>query len=262
MINIPIANGSENINAEMMNEAPRQFALDISKTPEPGLRNFITPNPGDSAISIVDILRTIKSSWESGTTFPSEYSWLYCWGDSGSGKTHLLKAMLALAIEHEVSAIYLAPNDSVSWNNIEKNISNLPKAILIDDVAALTAEQQAVLFRIQIEAKEKAGVLLFITGNQSIAGLNLRDDVKSRLGWGLNFELTVLSDSQKIIAINQAAQDRGINLSPDVAPWLLSNFHRDLPSLLSLIEALDHFSLERKRAVTLPLLREFLQSNN
>ena len=260
MTNTPVVNGSENINH--MSEAPRQFALDISNTPEPGLGNFITPNPGGSAISIVDLLTKIKLNWESDLPIPTEFSWLYCWGASGSGKTHLLKAMLALAIEHGVSAIYLTPSDPSGWSTLEKNINNLPNAILIDDVAALNAEQQAVLFRIQIETKEKAGKLLFITGDQSIAGLNLRDDVKSRLGWGLNFELTVLSDSQKIIAINQAAAERGINLSQDVAPWLLSNFHRDLPSLLSLIEALDHFSLERKRAVTLPLLREFLQSNN
>ena len=230
MTNTPVVSGSENINP--MSEAPRQFALDISKTPEPGLGNFITPNPSGSAISIADLL------------------------------THLLKAMFGLALEHNISAIYLTPNDSNGWVTLEKNIENLPNALLIDDVDALNTMQQALLFRIQIETKEKSGKLLFITGSQSIAGLDLRDDVKSRLGWGLNFELTVLSDAQKIIAINQADLERGINLSQDVAPWLLSNFHRDLPSLLSLIEALDHFSLERKRAVTLPLLREFLQSNN
>lgn len=260
MTNTPVVSGSENINP--MSEAPRQFALDISKTPEPGLGNFITPNPGGSAISIADLLTKIKSNWVSGSTIPTEFSWLYCWGASGSGKTHLLKAMFGLALEHNISAIYLTPNDSNGWVTLEKNIENLPNALLIDDVDALNTMQQALLFRIQIETKEKSGKLLFITGSQSIAGLELRDDVKSRLGWGLNFELTVLSDAQKIIAINQTALERGINLSQDVAPWLLSNFHRDLPSLLSLIEALDHFSLERKRAVTLPLLREFLQSNN
>ena len=245
-----------------MSEAPRQFALDISKTPEPGLSNFIDPHPGNSAISIVDVLNKISSSWETNTPIQHDFSWLYCWGADGSGKTHLLKAMLAKAIELGKSAIYLHPSDTATWSALEKRIEQLPNALLIDDVQSLNTEQQALLFRLQIESKEKPGSLLFITGNQSIAGLNLRDDVKSRLGWGMNFELSVLSDSQKIIAINQAAQERGINLSQDVAPWLLSNFHRDLPSLLSLIEALDHFSLERKRAVTLPLLREFLQSIN
>ncbi len=244
-----------------MSEAPRQFALDISKTPEPKLSNFISPKSGNSAISIIDVLNKISTSWSDHTKVSKDDSWLYCWGATGSGKTHLLKAMHLIAVEQAISSIYLAASDHKAWESIEKNINQLPNVILIDDAQSLNTEQQAILFRIQIETKDKP-YLLFITGNQSISGLEIRDDVKSRLSWGLNFELNVLSDAQKIIAINQVAQERGINLSADVAPWLLANFHRDLPSLLSLIEALDHFSLEKKRAVTLPLLREFLQSNN
>lgn len=244
-----------------MSGAPRQFALDISNTPEPGLDNFISPNSGNSAISIIDVLNKINTSWKDHLPIANDFAWLYCWGATGSGKTHLLKAMHSKAAEHGISSAYLGSNDMNLWDTIEKNIDQLPTVILIDDVQSLNSEQQAILFRIQIETKDKPN-LLFISGNQSISGLNLREDVKSRLSWGLNFELSVLSDAQKIIAIQQAAQERGINLSSDVAPWLLTNFHRDLPSLLSLIEALDHFSLERKRAVTLPLLREFLQSSN
>jgi DnaA family protein len=48
-------------------------------------------------------------------------------------------------------------------------------------------------------------------------------------------------------------------LSPDVLPWLLSRFYRDMPNLMALIDALDAYSLETKRAVTLPLVRELLQ---
>lgn len=142
-----------------MSEAPRQFALDISKTPEPGLSNFITPNPGNSAISIVDLLNKINHFWEEGSPIPTEFSWLYCWGASGSGKTHLIKAMLALAAKLNISAIYLSPNDPSSWSALEKSIDKLPNAILIDDVQSLNTDQQAILFRVQIETKEKAGKL-------------------------------------------------------------------------------------------------------
>jgi len=55
---------------------------------------------------------------------------------------------------------------------------------------------------------------------------------------------------------------RGLNLSAEVAPWLLRHFHRDMPSLMSLLEALDAYSLETKRAITLPLVKEMLAQKN
>jgi DnaA family protein len=48
-------------------------------------------------------------------------------------------------------------------------------------------------------------------------------------------------------------------LSPEVLPWLLQRFYRDMPNLMALLDALDAYSLEMKRAVTLPLVRELLQ---
>ena len=240
---------------------PRQFALDISKTPLPSLNNFITStHSAEQGFSITEILKHISKCWKKNTPIPENFSWIYCWGNHGSGKTHLLKAMEIQANIANISQLFLSPGNTNAWKELEKNIAKLPAAIFIDDVDQLNQDEQALLFRAQIEAKEQTHVFLMIAGASSTSSLLLREDVRSRLSWGLNFELSVLSDAEKILAINQIAQERGIILSPEVPLWLLSNFHRDLPSLLSLIEALDHFSLERKRAITLPLLREFLQS--
>ena len=240
---------------------PRQFALDISKTPLPSLSNFITSTKSvEQGFSITEILQHISKCWKKNIPIPPDFSWIYCWGNHGSGKSHLLKAMEIQANIANISSIFLSPGNQRSWDELAKTTTKLPDAILVDDVDQLNKEEQSLLFRTQIEAKEQAHVFLMISGAHSAPGLGLREDVQSRLSWGLNFELSVLSDAEKILAIHQIAQERGIILSSEVPTWLLSNFHRDLPSLLSLIEALDHFSLERKRAITLPLLREFLQS--
>lgn len=244
-----------------MNSGQRQFALDILKTPKPSLQNFIVPESLNlRLVSLTDALKTITHAWESKTPIPAGFAWIYCWGPEGSGKTHLLRAMANEAEKWGEKFIYLHPSDQANWERVEQHVDQLPNVILIDDVDTLSESQQSTVFRIQIEAKARPSLFLFLTGKSSIAGLTLRDDVKSRLGSGMNFELSTLSDNEKILAIHQAAKDRGITLSSDVPPWLLSNFHRDLPSLLSLIEALDQFALEKKRAITLPLLREFLQS--
>jgi DnaA family protein len=75
----------------------------------------------------------------------------------------------------------------------------------------------------------------------------------------LVFQTQLLDDGEKIQALEQAAKARGLVLSPDVLPWLLNRFYRDMPNLMALIDALDAYSLETKRAVTLPLVRELLQ---
>jgi len=61
-------------------------------------------------------------------------------------------------------------------------------------------------------------------------------------------------------ALKQAAQDRGLVLSAEILEWLLKRFFRDMPSLMGLLDALDAYSLETKRAITLPLVRELLQA--
>jgi DnaA family protein len=88
----------------------------------------------------------------------------------------------------------------------------------------------------------------------------MRRQSASRLGWGLVFHLAPLPDDVKAAVLKHAARERGIALADDVPAYLLTHFRRDMPSLMALLDALDRFSLEQKRAVTLPLLRAMLAS--
>lgn len=244
----------------------KQFALDISQAPQASLTNFIAPQKNaDDQFALLDALKEVANSWKHQLPIPTVLSWIYCWGPEGSGKSHIVCAMENEAQTHKTSYLLLKPGDSLAWstlNTIFQNQKPLPQAFLIEDIDRLTEDEESLLFRVQIEARANPNIFLLCTGSNSVTGLKLREDIQSRLSWGLNFELKVLTDDQKILALHQAAQERGISLSNDVPAWLLNNFHRDLPSLLSVIEALDHFSLEKKRAITLPLLREFLQSSS
>jgi DnaA family protein len=47
-----------------------------------------------------------------------------------------------------------------------------------------------------------------------------------------------------------------------VLPYLLSHFKRDMRSLSTMLDALDQYSLETQRPVTLPLLRDLLLQEN
>jgi DnaA family protein len=137
--------------------------------------------------------------------------------------------------------------------------SSQPSVITVDDVDRLDERLVASLFRILNEIQGSKAIHIFMAGNAAPGALKLREDLRTRLGWGLIFQTHLLGDDEKIQALQQAAQARGLVLSPDVLPWLLNRFYRDMPNLMALIDALDAYSLETKRAVTLPLVRELLQ---
>jgi len=83
--------------------------------------------------------------------------------------------------------------------------------------------------------------------------------LRTRMGWGLVYQIHGLTDDEKLATLTQMAEARGLTLSPGVLPYLLSHFQRDMVSLSSMLDSLDQYSLETKRPITLPLLREWLQ---
>ena len=244
---------------------PRQFALDISHIPTPSLSNFLA---GEN-LALHSTLQDLVKSWESNhprlaSENPLNQRWIYWWGPKGSGRTHLLSAIGIAAQELGLEYFPLTPNEPISWVRLEDRLpslstSNQPSVITVDDVDRLDERLVASLFRILNEIQGSKAIHIFMAGNAAPGALKLREDLRTRLGWGLIFQTHLLGDDEKIQALQQAAQARGLVLSPDVLPWLLNRFYRDMPNLMALIDALDAYSLETKRAVTLPLVRELLQ---
>ena len=90
------------------------------------------------------------------------------------------------------------------------------------------------------------------------AQLTLREDLATRLAWGLVFQVHALTDESKAQALAEHAASRGFRLAPEVSDFLLTRARRDLPTLLATLDALDRYSLETRRPVTVPLVRELL----
>lgn len=91
------------------------------------------------------------------------------------------------------------------------------------------------------------------------ARLALREDLRTRLALGLVLEIVPLADADKPQALIAYARERGFHLADDVIDYLLAHGRRDMGSLMAALAALDRRSLAAKRAVTVPLLREWLQ---
>jgi DnaA family protein len=201
----------------------KQLLLDIQPAPPPTLENFV---PGRN----VEALHNLYLA----ATGKADVRFIYLWGSSGSGKSHLLLACSELARQNAV-AITIA-----------------------DDVQRLDEEAQIALFNTYNRLRENGGTLI-ACGDAAPMQMGLRDDLATRLSWGLVYHLQPLSDEEKAQALKTHAEERGMKLPEEVLEYCLRHLRRDLPTLMATLDALDKWSLTAKRPVTLPLLRQMLQ---
>ncbi|MDD5404733.1 MAG: DnaA regulatory inactivator Hda [Sulfuricella sp.] len=217
----------------------KQLLLDIAATVPPTLENFL---PGRNA-ELLHALRAILQG-EVGERF------IYLWGESGSGRSHLLRAWILAAQLRGLPAAYVPGGIPLRWAD--------GGLIAVDDVARLDQDGQIALFHLYNRLKETGGALL-VSGPVAPGGLCLRPDLLTRLGWGLVYQVHGLNDEEKAIALQAHARERGFSLPQEVLDYLLRHWRRDLPSLMVVLDALDRYTLEQQRPVTLPLLRQLLQ---
>lgn len=171
----------------------------------------------------------------------------YIWGEAGSGKSHLLQGAVQKARCLGLSVVYA-----------RAEVPEAAQLVAVDDVELLDNDAQIALFALYNRQRETGGMLL-ISGTAAPAHLKLRDDLRTRLGWGLVYQVQALSDEEKALALQQHAQARGFILSPEVTQYLLRHGRRDLPALLGVLDALDVHCLRLKRGASVPLLKEVMQ---
>lgn len=214
-----------------------QMLLGISPDWIPTLDNFVAGHNAEllSALN----LALHKAQAERG---------FYIWGETGGGKTHLLQGAVEKAHTLGLSAEYA-----------RGSVPAAAQLVAVDDVELLDDAAQIALFDLYNHQRENGGILL-VSGMAAPAHLQLRDDLRTRLGWGLIYQVQALSDEEKALALQQHAQARGFILAPEVTQYLLRHGRRDLPSLLAVLDALDEHCLRLKRAASVPLLKEVMRN--
>ena len=228
----------------------RQIPLDLGPVSMPGLDEFIVEEAAHHALNWL-------KDWPSAHS--AQVPGAYVWGPGGSGKTHLLRAMVprALAAGHHV--MWVSAQGCQMWDADEPEA---PTLALIDDCERLDAHLQHLAFNLFIESAasaETAGPLSIVAaGAVPPIDLPVRDDLRTRLGWGLIFALSPLSEHGVREALHAEATRRGIALDEGVVSYLLVRYSRDLTFLMGLLDRLDRFALAEHRTVTVPLLKQML----
>lgn len=175
---------------------------------------------GRNAEAIISLRSAIKGEATS--------NFIYLWGAHGSGKTHLLNAAKEMG------------------------------ANTLDDVHLLNNDAQIELFNQYNQIKEAGGTLI-TAGLHAPTQMGLRDDLATRLAWGLVYQLHPLTDQEKAEALQAHARERGMKLPDEVVDYCLRYLRRDLPTLMAVLDALDNWSLVAKKPITLPMLKKLLQ---
>jgi DnaA family protein len=197
----------------------KQLLLDIQPAPHDSFENFKVSTNAEAVFNIQEAING---------NAPSRF--VYLWGASGSGKTHLLNAAKAQG------------------------------AYVVDDVHLRDEDAQIELFNLYNHLRDTNGTLI-TAGLYAPTQMGLRDDLATRLAWGLVYKLHPLTDLEKAEALQAHARARGMKLPIEVVDYCLRYLRRDLPSLMAVLDALDNWSLVTKKPVNVPMLKKLLQIN-
>ncbi len=225
----------------------RQIPLAIGPTPLHTLDGFVAGANGAALAHLRALARSLPRSTDQGVT-P-----LYLWGPRGCGKTHLLRALAEAVQQRGLRAGWFDATSPAPWH-FDPGWSLL----LLDTCDAFDAIQQQAAFAMFIEAAT-AHIAIAAAGTLPPIDLALRDDLRTRLGWGHVFGLEPLAEADSRAALRREADRRGIFLSDEVMDFLLTRFSRDLQHLMALLDRLDEFALSQQRSITVPLLRRMFE---
>jgi DnaA family protein len=213
----------------------QQLPLDLIQTPPPTLDNYVI-GPNAQAVSTV---RQIAAG------NPPAKIVVLC-GPPGSGRSHLLNALLSRedALLASNSALTDAHDDAYRiW-------------VAKDPDLASEAEQQQLFNQINL-LRTRTDSCLLVGLRSAPATLVLREDLRTRLASGLLVSLSLLSDKEKALALQQHASARGLKADQKVLDWLLTFQDRDIRHLMAYLDAVDRYALQSRRPLSVALLREF-----
>lgn len=185
----------------------------------------------------------------------------YVSGESGSGKSHLHYALCSDCADRQLSVAYISFNDLGQLHpDVLMDLEQL-NLICLDDVHLLAGKSdwQRAMFDLINRVKERGGSKLLVSALQGPGQLPVElADLRSRLSWGLSFHLKPLNDELRAEALIVRAHRRGMLMSQDVARFLMNHCHRDMPTLLTVLDKLDNSSLEAQRRLTIPFVKKVL----
>ncbi len=205
--------------------------------------------------------QVIKSLKEMGDPESDTPFLFYLFGESGSGKSHLLMSLCQSMNDAQHESVYI---DLQQKSQLTPDIlTDLETTTLIclDGIEHIVSsnEWQEATFDLINRINEYQRSSIVISGREPTSSLSIPlADLRSRLSWGLSYCVEALNDNDKQELIIQRAKHRGMVITLDVAKFLMNHCHRDTHSLMGILDKLDKLSLEQKRVLSIPFVKSAL----
>ena len=241
----------------MMTHIPQQLSLGVSLNDDATFDNFYAP-AGSHNAEVVAFMRDQIMRDPIETT---RETFVYLWGAAGSGLTHLLQAGCHYAQSRGMSMQYLPMADLAGYAPAElfADLGTLDY-LCIDHLTAVAGrpDWELALFNLYNSLRE-SGKCLVVAAEQSPRELPIHlEDLRSRLQWGMTYQVQLLSDDEKQEALQRRARARGMELNDEVAHYILQRLPRDMNELFCQLQRLDHASLAEQRKLTIPFVKKVL----
>lgn len=179
---------------------------------------------------------------------------IYVWGEEGAGKSHLLQAWVAQALEAGKNAAYI---DAASIPLTDAAFE--AEYLAVDQVEKLGNEEQALLFSIFNRFRNSGKGFLLLGSEYTPQQLVIREDLRTRMAYCLVYEVKPLTDQEKIDALASMAAARQVTVDSEIFEYLLKHWRRDMDSLMMMLDTLDNYAVTMGKRITLPLLRQLLK---
>lgn len=235
----------------LLSSGREQLALNLKLRDASSFENYFVARNREAVERLQHTVRNLSSVPHSPA------SWLVLWGEPGTGKTHLLEAACRAAQEQGHAPLYLPLAEKADFTTALLEDAEQAPLVCVDDIDAIAgdARWEAALFALYERLRAQGGMLI-LAASASPAAIGLKlADLATRLAAGLVYQLQPLSDAEKISALRLRAQRRGLEMTEEVAIYLLTRFPRDMHSLFALLDKLDAASLVAQRRLTIPFLR-------
>lgn len=233
-----------------------QLPLPIHQIDDETFENFYAEN----SLVLVDSLRQ--------NFVDVQQPFFYIWGGKSSGKSHLLKAVSNHYLLNQQTSSYIPLEKSQYFSPMVLDNAEQLDVICLDDIQVVAGDEawELAIFNLFNQIREQQGLfdsnhktLLLISADCPPHQLKINlPDLRSRLTWGEVYQLSDLSDEQKRIILQRNAYQKGMELSDEVANFLLKRLDRDLHTLSVELERLDRASLQAQRKLTVPFVKEIL----
>lgn len=177
------------------------------------------------------------------------------YGEEGCGKTHLAN-VFANNVSVRNNYPYRIPTIKAKDIRLDTphKLFARHRCLIVEDLTAKINNE--AMFHLYNLYRNEGGNILF-TSQLAPARLHFQlPDLRSRMNIVPSIEIKAPDDELLSCLLVKLFMDRQITVSPELINYIIANMQRSFSFARKIVAEIDRISLSRKRAVTLPIVKE------